>query len=80
MALQHQIVAFEHDPAAHDLPGGFGDEPHEGQTGHRFSRPGFPHEGQRLSGLEREAHSIHRFGDPSTREEVRLQVFHDQQR
>src|SRR2546425_248114 len=79
-ALLEETVAGEHDAAAGEPARRLGDQPDQRETGHRLPRARLADEGQRLAGMEREAHAVDRPGDAATGEEMGPEILHHQQR
>src|SRR5882724_7103512 len=78
-ALLQQILSVEQHASADDLSGRLRNEAHQRQARHRLPGSRLAHEGQRLTGAQREADAVHRLRDAPAGEEVRLEVFDDQQ-
>ena len=79
-ALVEEVLSLEQDATADDAPRRLGHEPYQRQAGDRLARARLSHEGERLPGVEGEAHPVDRPGDPAPCEEMSLEVLHHEQR
>jgi hypothetical protein len=77
--LLEQVLTVEQHPAADDASGRLGDQPHQRQAGDRLTGARFADEGQRLAGVQGEAHAVHGLRDAAAGEEVGLEVVDLQQ-
>ena len=61
-------------------PGGFGDQPQDGERGDALAAAGFADDAQRLAASQRIAHAVDRAHDAGRGEEMRLEILDLQQR